>query len=163
MIERKLRKQDRELSQLRQAPDSESKTFDLELSAICKRSTKRPKQTDRKIVWKKEELFRLSSDQFQKHLWVSTKILPSAWEEHAPLKSCLTADLTVLNVLLRTEEGWGTSPRGRSFKEQFWFRILLPGINTSKRLLPRWGNTSTLCRNCADCSLVRRRKAQRKI
>lgn len=58
-IERKLRKQDRELNRLLPAPNSEGKTFKFELSAVCKRPTKRPKQTDRKIVWKKEERFRL--------------------------------------------------------------------------------------------------------
>jgi hypothetical protein len=50
---------------LRPAPNSEGKTFKFELTAVCKRSIKRPKQTDRKIVWKQDELFRLSSDQFQ--------------------------------------------------------------------------------------------------
>lgn len=48
-----------------------------------------------------------------------SKILLSAWVEFALLRSCLSADLTVLNVLLRTEECRGTSPRGRSFNEQF--------------------------------------------
>ena len=57
---------DRELSRLRPAPDLEgNKTFKFELLAVCKRSTKRLRQTDRKIVWKMEELFRLSSDQFR--------------------------------------------------------------------------------------------------
>lgn len=41
---------DRELSRLRPALNSEGKTFNLELSAACKRSIKRPKQTERKIV-----------------------------------------------------------------------------------------------------------------
>ncbi len=50
---------------MRPAPNSEGKTFKFELTAVCKRSIKRPKQTDRKIVWKQEELFRLSSDQFR--------------------------------------------------------------------------------------------------
>lgn len=45
--------------------NSEGKTFKFELTAVCKRSIKRPKQTDRKIVWKQDELFRLSFDQFQ--------------------------------------------------------------------------------------------------
>ena len=50
---------------MRPAPNSEGKTFKFELTAVCKRSIKRHKQTDRKIVWKQDELFRLSSDQFQ--------------------------------------------------------------------------------------------------
>ena len=50
---------------MRPAPNSEGKTFKFELSAVCKRPIKRPKQTDRKIVWKKDEHFRLSSDQFR--------------------------------------------------------------------------------------------------
>ena len=37
----------------------------VETGAKFRRSIKRPKQTDRKIVWKQDELFRLSSDQFQ--------------------------------------------------------------------------------------------------
>ena len=61
----KAQKQDRELSRLRPAPNSEGKTFKFALSAVCKKSNKRLKQTDRKIVWKQEELFRLSSDQFR--------------------------------------------------------------------------------------------------
>ena len=56
---------DRESGQLRPAPNSEGKTFKFELAAVCKKSIKRLKQTDRKIVWKKVELFRLSSDQFR--------------------------------------------------------------------------------------------------
>ena len=79
-----------------------------------------------------------------------SKILRSAWEELAPLKNCLTTDLTVLNVLLRTEESWWTSPRGRSFNEQFWFRILLPEINTSRRRLPCWGKN----RPCVEIALI---------
>ena len=47
------------------APNSEGKTFKFEFSAVRKRSNKRPKQTDRKIVWEPDELFRLSSDQFR--------------------------------------------------------------------------------------------------
>lgn len=95
-------------------------------------------------------IFRLWFRSIPKHLWGSTKILRSAWEELAPLKSCLTADLTVLNVLLRTEESWWTSPRGRSFNEQFWFRILLPEINTSRRRLPCWGKN----RPCVEIALI---------
>lgn len=60
-----LGKQDRELSRLQPAPNSEGKTFKFELLAVCKRSIRRPKQMDRKIVWKQDGLFRLSSDQFR--------------------------------------------------------------------------------------------------
>lgn len=48
---RKLRKQDRELSWLLPALNSEGKTFKFELTAVRKRSMKRLKQTDRKIVF----------------------------------------------------------------------------------------------------------------
>lgn len=64
-IERKLRKHDRGLSRLLLVPNSEGKTSKFELTAVCKESIKRLKQTDRKIVWKKDELFRLSSGHFQ--------------------------------------------------------------------------------------------------
>lgn len=46
----KLSKQDRELSRMRPALSSKGKTFTQELLAVCKRSNKRLKQTDRKIV-----------------------------------------------------------------------------------------------------------------
>lgn len=110
-----------------------------------------------------EDFLGSPSDQARSTL-VLSKILRSSWKDLSLFKNCITTWLMYWNVPALDVRSVGKCRlRGRGFHVQFRSKELCPWGQHFEAAFAVLRKTTTLCRNCADYSLVRRKAAKRKI